>query len=336
MFTQDIKNRIDLYEKHENVLERLKGLIDTAKQLHSEERKISLLSVRLVGLLVEQNGAGNSFMNQERFAYFIGLTPNQFWKRNQTFRVLKNFPEFGAMIERGETCASHVALLSNKITEANAKVLGEGIKNKSTREVRDFVASVAVDGTIQDAEETFVDLRLRLNKTQLDILERAREVLAHGGHVPSTEDLVMKALSDLVDRRDPVKKAERVLSKVNETGVTPSLKKDGERSSQPRPFGLPSLKKERVGRPNSARPKIPAKILHKVWQRDQGFCTHQYPNDHRCGSRMMLEVDHIVPWAKGGTHSFENLALKCRAHNQWSAVQVFGAKVMNQYKNSTG
>ena len=57
---------------------------------------------------------------------------------------------------------------------------------------------------------------IRLSKSQLNTLERAREILAHGGHVPSTEDLVMQALTELVDRRDPVKKAQRVVNKIEQ------------------------------------------------------------------------------------------------------------------------
>ena len=126
MFAQKIKEQIDLYEYHENERDGLNGLIATAKSLHADERKISLLSIRLVGLLAAQNAAVNAEMSQDSFAHYIGLTPDQFWKRSQAYRVIKNFPQFGAMIERGEAFASHVSMLSNKITRANADVLAAG------------------------------------------------------------------------------------------------------------------------------------------------------------------------------------------------------------------
>ena len=56
------------------------------------------------------------------------------------------------MVEKGETCVSHVAMLSAKITTSNAQVLIEGLKNKSTRELRDFVATVNADGSIKRAK----------------------------------------------------------------------------------------------------------------------------------------------------------------------------------------
>ena len=50
----------------------------------------------------------------------------------------------------------------------------------------------------------------------------------------------------------------------------------------------------------------------------------------------MLEVDHIVPVARGGLNTLENLTLKCRHHNQWRAIQMFGEKHMEQYGQRTG
>jgi hypothetical protein len=35
----------------------------------------------------------------------------------------------------------------------------------------------------------------------------------------------------------------------------------------------------------------------------------------------------VVPFARGGPTTTENLALRCRAHNAYEAEQVFGARV---------
>jgi 5-methylcytosine-specific restriction endonuclease McrA len=348
MFTKTIEDQINHFENHENVLVGLQGLIETAQRLHSEERKISLLSIRLVGLLVEQNGAGNSLMNQEHFAYYIGLTQNQFWKRSQAYRVIKNFPEFGVMIDSGETSASHVAMLSSKITPANADVLARGIRQKSTQEVRDLIASVTPEGVLKDDGDTFIDIKLRISKSQIDLLERAREILAHGGTVPSTVDLVMQALEELVDRRDPVKRAERAEAKSqrknlsrDEDFIEATALKQADDVVLNRGLcrGLPSgpaLKKEASQTSKVARLKIPAATRHKVWLRDGGYCTHELSPGIPCESKMMLEVDHIVPVARGGLNTLENLTLKCRHHNQWRAIQMFGEKHMEQYGQRTG
>lgn len=47
MIASEVVCRIEHFEDHPNVLVGLKGLIETAQQLHSEERTITLLSVPL-------------------------------------------------------------------------------------------------------------------------------------------------------------------------------------------------------------------------------------------------------------------------------------------------
>lgn len=45
---------------------------------------------------------------------------------------------------------------------------------------------------------------------------------------------------------------------------------------------------------------------------------------HRCRERAWLEFHHVVPYAKGGEASAENIQLRCRCHNAYEAEQDFG------------
>ena len=49
---------------------------------------------------------------------------------------------------------------------------------------------------------------------------------------------------------------------------------------------------------------IPAALRWEVWGRDDFRC-------QACGSRMFLEVDHILPRAKGGRTVMDNLQTLC-------------------------
>ena len=63
---------------------------------------------------------------------------------------------------------------------------------------------------------------------------------------------------------------------------------------------------------------IPAAVRREVWQRDQGCCS--YVDRHtgrRCGSRFFLELDHIVPVARGGSAEARNLRIRCSAHHRY-------------------
>ena len=88
---------------------------------------------------------------------------------------------------------------------------------------------------------------------------------------------------------------------------------------------LPTVSKKR-------RTAIPKALCHQVWLRDQGRCTHKLGAGGLCGSRHRIEIDHQVPWAKGGPHTLDNLALKCRPHNQLAAEQAFGKEFMGRYR----
>lgn len=54
---------------------------------------------------------------------------------------------------------------------------------------------------------------------------------------------------------------------------------------------------------------IPPEVRQYVFQRDHCQCKS-------CGSSTQLEIDHIIPLAKGGTNDISNLQTLCRTCNQ--------------------
>jgi hypothetical protein len=48
------------------------------------------------------------------------------------------------------------------------------------------------------------------------------------------------------------------------------------------------------------------------------------PGGTRCGSRRRLELQHLVPFARGGASTVENLSLRCTTHNLYHAELDFG------------
>ncbi|MEZ0391556.1 MAG: HNH endonuclease [Pseudobdellovibrionaceae bacterium] len=56
----------------------------------------------------------------------------------------------------------------------------------------------------------------------------------------------------------------------------------------------------------------------------------------QCQAQFYLQAEHIVPFAKGGTHELSNLELLCPAHNRLRAVQQFGIKKMKNYLPELG
>jgi 5-methylcytosine-specific restriction endonuclease McrA len=70
---------------------------------------------------------------------------------------------------------------------------------------------------------------------------------------------------------------------------------------------------------------IPAYVRREVSRRDGGQCGYIGPGGHRCPERTFLEFHHIVPYARGGRATVDNISLRCRRHNQYEAELEFGA-----------
>ena len=60
-----------------------------------------------------------------------------------------------------------------------------------------------------------------------------------------------------------------------------------------------------------------------VWLRDGGQCAFAGNGGHRCEARGFLEFHHLSPYIASGEATVENIALRCRAHNQYEADLFF-------------
>ena len=346
---------------------RMHELYLRTKNVVARERVISLEIVLLIGLLETQNAAVNLGLGKrENLARSLGLTENAYWKRAQAGRVLIAFPEFIDLVKRGLTHLSHISVLAAKITKGNAAVFHEELPGKTEREVRELVASVNKDGSRNESNPLF-DIRLRLTKEQLSILDRAREVLSATGRVPSEKEVILKSLEDLLEKRDPVRKAARAkirvqkkeasaegsdqapeLSQGDRTGlITTRLRIATEMAAVPKgdlfakatavPKGVLPTKMTAVPKSDDkgkirGRRGIPAATIHHVWNRDEGCCSGKMRDGERCSSRIGLQVDHVRPVSFGQDNRLENLRLLCRECNIAVAEEILGSEVMERYR----
>ena len=91
---------------------------------------------------------------------------------------------------------------------------------------------------------------------------------------------------------------------------------DGRSRPQPEAAGPSGGSAQPPHRARRSR-NIPAPVRREVWRRDGGGCSYVDPHSgRRCGSRFLLELDHIVPFALGGSAEPRNLRLRCSAHHR--------------------
>ena len=103
------------------------------------------------------------------------------------------------------------------------------------------------------------------------------------------------------------------------TGIATSAPKAGARS-QPAAHRTGGLVTPATARPQPrVRSRaIPVAVSRQVWERDWGCCSYVVlGSGRRCGSRHLLEIDHVVPYALGGSAEPDNLRLLCAAHHRY-------------------
>jgi hypothetical protein len=73
--------------------------------------------------------------------------------------------------------------------------------------------------------------------------------------------------------------------------------------------------------PDSSDPDhVPAAVRREVWERDGGACQWRLDSGGVCGSRLRVQLDHIIPKASGGKSVSWNLQVLCERHNKWSGA----------------
>lgn len=141
-------------------------------------------------------------------------------------------------------------------------------------------------------------LQVTIDQATHDLLRRAQDLTGHSHPSGDVAAVLGRALAVLVER------AER-----RKLGMT---------------------KKPRAPRETtSTNPRlISAAVRRAVYERDGHRCTFAAENGRRCSATRLLELDHIVPVARGGKSDVSNLRVRCLAHNQFEADRAFGAGFM--------
>ena len=131
-------------------------------------------------------------------------------------------------------------------------------------------------------------------------IERVKDLVSQSTSMACNLEAALEAMAALyLERKDPVKKAERVLSR-------------------------PELSSRRVATAEKKnRRPIAAAVKHEVNRRDQGQCAHVDDKGNRCSQRRWIDVHHLNPVSKGGKDIAGNLVTLCRPHHRFQHEMRF-------------
>jgi hypothetical protein len=231
------------------------------------------------------------------------------YNRMEAAHAARRFPVILPMLAEGLLHLTAVRLLAPHLGDENHLALLGGAIHKSRREVDELLArwfprpsvresirtvSVAGRDLVAPLSEEEYEIRMSVRKATIVKLRRAQELLSHV--LPRGE------IAEIFDRG---------LTFV----IADSARRRHSATDRPRPVPIRP--------PAAASRHISAHVERAVWERDDGQCSFVSRTGLRCGERSFLEYHHLTPWAAGGTASVENIALRCRAHNQYEARVFF-------------
>ena len=277
----------------------------------------------------------------------IKYSSSQAGRRIQAARCCRRYPEFFGYLRNREVCIMTLAMIEGIITDDNHDEIVKRVRGASRRDVERLLAEYRTPAALRDrirfvqlpvpqprnidaalldrsarratpeewrdkipAQEN-VFVQFLADDEFLKVFEEVRGLVT-GGNMMTFADLMKTVLIEYRNRYSPAAKHERRAARKGANGP------DSHRWECKNAQGEPSR-------------HVPDRVRGEVFVRDAGRCTFVGWNGVRCQCTRDLQIDHIRPFAAGGTHDASNLRLLCGAHNRLAAERTLGKRVMQPY-----
>jgi len=322
------------------------NLILTGRKIITFERKSEACFLRFINE-VERRGlhAAKGFSSCFSFLVdYMKISKSSAGRKIASARAALKWPEIFKLIEEGKIYCSTLAFMAGHLTSENAYEFLKAAEYKSLDEIRIYMAQkfpekntikevfrpvvvpkvskvqpaapgLKLDDAPKLVKNPKVELEQRfqlgftIDKKCQKKLERVKELLKHKNPGAGLEDVFEELLDTYIAAKDPVVRAEKATQKKEK-----EKKKNPERST--------------LAEKNSRY--ISQKVKNYVVGRDGGRCTYHSKEGIRCSATGMLEYDHVVSYAKGGrSDDPENIRLRCKTHNIFTAKKEYGLEFMN-------
>ena len=213
-------------------------------------------------------------------------------------------------------------------SEARREVV-EQASGKSSREVMQLLAEVdpelaAAADRVRPLGGGRWDLKAVIDDECRRGLERLQGLLSHVDPHLTMGQLMGRLVREGLDRHDPARppRGRRAApAKGAEQTSAPKTRRPGRQAAtagatQPAPPARTETSAAKAGGVTGRA--IPAAVKREVWRRDRGRCRYvDRTSGRRCGSQHLLQIDHVVPYARGGPAEPNNLRLLCAAHHRY-------------------
>ncbi len=258
----------------------------------------------------------------------LGMSEGEASRRINAARLVRRFDSLIPRIESGAINLTTLTLLRRHVTKRNAEELFEEASHKRKFEVERMLA----------ARFPVADVPSQIRKLPGPRTQKATSDASTGAGSPSKRGAPPKSVVPLSEDRYKVQftangklrdKLNRAMELMRHSNPSGDLAAIVERALD---LLIAELERARLGKTTrpleKARPiqagRISAALKRAVFERDGEQCSFVSKGGVRCTARTFLELDHIVPKARGGKETTDNLRVLCRAHNRHAADEAFG------------
>ena len=267
------------------------------------------------------------------FAYCtekLNLSEHEAYLRITVGRASRKHPVLLTMLGEGRLHLSGIAKLVPHLTDANRETLLAQATDKSKREIEELVVELAPQP----------DVPARIRKLPEPQLGPDRVVSPKPAGLRPVEPLAPARYKIQFTGNAQLKEKLERLQALRPNGdlaamIEEAVTEKPERLESKR-FGktkIPRKNLEQTDTSPSSR-YIPAAVKRAVSERDGNRCAYVDSNGRRCAARDGLQFHHDDPYARGGDHSPDNIAMMCPTHNAYLAECDYGKEAMKRYSRS--
>jgi hypothetical protein len=211
-------------------------------------------------------------------------------RRIHAARCMIIIPEVKPLLEQNALSLTGISQVAPHITKANAPEVLAHVQGKSTREIDTFL-----DERFPEARPQEEFLKVRLDSELKELLALAQRELSEKNEAVLLKKVLKKFL----------------------------LKRQTKSTDQKAP-DIHVAKSRGPRWPQRHTRYIPRSIQRIVRAESSHSCTFKSKSGVKCNQTAHLHIDHVRPWAKGGSSwDASNLRLLCRAHNWFLGSQDF-------------
>lgn len=335
----DEKPKTDLYETKMAEIEVKKltdeDLVEQLKNLFLRERRIGddiLLNLQEMNSRRLYAKLGFSSLFEFLVKYFH-LSESSAYQRISALKLMQSVPEAQTALFKGETNLSTIAATQSFIRKLESekgealsfeekKDIFEAVKGKTHKEALTTFAEMNPVAALPETKEkaitpTHTLLQVTVDQETLSLLQEVKNLLSH--EIPDGNlNKVLKRMSEVSVETLKKRKGRNTPKEVHSADYSDAVRKN-QRASQKTEMNSKSAKQCEMRTRN-----IPVETRRHVFQRANNCCEFIGTNGNPCKSRFQLELDHLVPWSKGGSNNESNLKLHCRVHNAYRTKETHG------------